>query len=286
MKTDWKRGIRRWGVMGHTWVGLFAGALFLVMSLSGTILAFKPQIESAYEPARTATVCAHVPDPDGLLRATRSLSTGSNVQRITVSPSCPGLLLVQIGGQNQSTSKLFYDSSSGKFVGSADVRWLEWVSNLHQNLLATNAGRHFVGFVGVALLISILSGGLIWLVSHPQPKHLLPWRGRSSFRRYIFDFHRATGLIAVPLLLVQALTGVELAFPQTAQSLFLPSGSRSPKAKKVSSKGKPAHHRSKGVLIQPDLSWALLVAAQAMPEGTLREVRFPSQPGQGLEFRF
>jgi uncharacterized iron-regulated membrane protein len=286
LKGSWKRSIRRWGVIGHTWAGLLAGLLFFVMSLSGAILAFRPQIEAAYEPPRQAAFCAHVPDPEGALRTAQSLSPGIAVQRITVSPSCPGLLLVQVAGANHSVSKLFYSSSEGAFVGSADVQWLEWIADVHQNLLAGKTGRRFVGLVGIILLLSVFSGGLIWLLSHPQPRHLLPWRGRSTFRRYIFDFHRAVGLIVLPLLLAQAFTGVELAFPQTIQSLLLPSRSRLTKAKKASSSSKSGRHRRKGMLTQVDLSSALLVAEHAMPGGVLREVKFPTQPGQGLELHY
>jgi uncharacterized iron-regulated membrane protein len=93
-------------------------------------------------------------------------------------------------------------------------------------------------------------------------------------------------LIVLPLLLAQALTGVSLAFPQTVRSLFLPSGSRNAKTKKLPDAGKAPHRNLKSRLLQQDLSEALLVASKAMSDGSLREIRFPDQPGQGLEFRF
>lgn len=91
-------------------------------------------------------------------------------------------------------------------VGSSLREW-------HESLFMGSFGRKIVGFVGIGLLVSLMSGLLLW------------WPGRRSRNRcsgsktipradtVLFDLHRWLGVVSAAVLCVLALTGVHLAYP-------------------------------------------------------------------------
>jgi uncharacterized iron-regulated membrane protein len=91
---------------------------------------------------------------------------------------------------------------------------MEWVVDLHDNLLAGRTGRVVNGIGGVALTLLTLSGVVVW------------WRGartwlqgfvvkrRTRWPRFTFDLHSAAGIWLLAFLLLWGITGIYFAFSQ------------------------------------------------------------------------
>lgn len=131
----------------HLWLGLSAGLLIVVMSISGSIIVFRPQIESA---ARPKAISSEV----SLALVERSLASayaGIKITRVTFPASSSDPLLIQAEMADKQRLYEFFDGSSGKELGpQRKAAWLEWIVDLHQNLLTGKTGRALTGVIGGA----------------------------------------------------------------------------------------------------------------------------------------
>jgi uncharacterized iron-regulated membrane protein len=91
---------------------------------------------------------------------------------------------------------------------------MEWVVDLHDNLLSGRTGRVVNGVGGIALIVLTVTGVVVW------------WRGSKNFwrgflvkrgtrwPRFTFDLHSAAGIWLVGFLMLWGLTGIYFAFPE------------------------------------------------------------------------
>src|ERR1700759_5473452 len=77
-----RRTLRRWLHTSHTWVGVIAGLLFCLMGLSGSVLAFRPQIEAALAPKLSTPVGCPAFDADKEIAALTGFTDGQPVDRV------------------------------------------------------------------------------------------------------------------------------------------------------------------------------------------------------------
>jgi uncharacterized iron-regulated membrane protein len=93
---------------------------------------------------------------------------------------------------------------------------MRFLHRFHENLtIPQYSGRAIVGWVGVAMLISSLTGIWLWWPRSGTLTRALRWRRSTSFN---MNLHHMLGFwIAIPLAVV-SLTGVYLGFPQQARS--------------------------------------------------------------------
>ena len=238
--------------------------LFCLVGLSGSVLAFRPQIEAAFEPKSSCETAYAAFDAQKAMAALNVVSRDLNPDRIVFPVTSNQPFIFQL--QKSDPVRIAYDPCSNRVLGTLNLGWLDWIADLHHNLLAGKTGRRFVGGVGIALLLSSLSGLIVWFTAtHRRPLTIL-WR--ASSRRVIYDFHRSAGLLALLVLLVQACTGIALAYPQLVSSMLGDSPRTSPKAKQR--KTATNTHRA---ATKPSLTDVIRLARQAIPDATIRELR-------------
>jgi uncharacterized iron-regulated membrane protein len=269
--------------MAHTWLGLSAGLLFCVLSISGSIIVFRPQIEKAMgpKPTRPATCVASSRDADEALRIIEAYEPGSRVDRIGFMEYAPDVWRFQLTrDEGRSVAYIAYDACTRQVLGAANVAWVDWLVDLHHNLLIGKTGRHLTGIIGMALLLMSISGLIIWLVSNPRWQTALRINTGASFHRFAFDSHRSFGLAAMVVLVAQSLTGIWLAWPETMRaalnSIVTVDAELKP-AKKKEKARKPGD--------PPHLSALILAVSKAMPDGRLAELRLPGSPGKPVQAR-
>ena len=100
------------------------------------------------------------------------------------------------------------------------LRVMEWLVDLHDNLLAGSLGRDINGVFGILVTTLVLTGLIIW------------WPGRSRWRRsaivirpaktsrFSWHLHSAIGIWSFILLFGWAFTGVYFAFPEPFEWAF------------------------------------------------------------------
>jgi uncharacterized iron-regulated membrane protein len=277
-----RRYFRSWSATAHTWLGLTAGLLVSVLSISGAVIVFRPQIEDALGPKiASAQRCTGVADPDRAAQSVSAYAPGAHLERIVFPVDAEGYWRLQIADSHRVVSRVAYDPCSGKVLGQVNVRWLDWLVDLHHNLLAGKTGRLVVGAFGIAVLLMSLSGVFVWLMSKPKWRRALSIQTTGPARRLVFDLHRSVGLIAILLILVQSFTGIWLAYPKTLRAAvgwLVPVES----ARKVAKK----KDRTKAHDGPAAISALLRAASEAVPDGSPRELRLPDADAKSPQVRF
>ncbi len=138
----------------HLWIGVVASLYFLVMSLSGSVIVFRNDLE------RTG-------DPNSRL-----------------------------------------------------IRTMEWVVNLHENLLLGTTGRSINGIGAICFTLLAIAGGAIWWpgIEHWRRSLTIDWK--SSFSRLNWDWHNAIGFWSFLWMLIWGTSGIYFCFPDAFNDLI------------------------------------------------------------------
>ena len=181
----------------HRWLGLTAGALALVLGLSGALLAFDPVQQSWQAPAA----------PGDLSVATlveRVVRTVPGAEEIRHLPSGAIVVFGFVGDQAQAH---YVDPADGKVLGAWEPSALpRWVKNLHRSLLLGDAGRW--GAAGIALAMALICvSALVLLLRRMGGWRRLAARVRGSLAQRI---HVVAGRVVLAVLCLTSLTALTM----------------------------------------------------------------------------
>jgi uncharacterized iron-regulated membrane protein len=189
--------LRKWGAIGHLWVGLTSGLLFVLLGLTGSLIVFRPQIEAASIAFAEDECASSAASLDIAVEAIRGFRPNGVVQRLYFPPGKRFTYILEVNQPGARSSRISYDACQNRVLGSVPTVWLDWIVDLHHDLLSGKAGRQIVGLGGIGLLLTLGSGLLIWLVSGAPFRNLLRIQTQQSLRRFAFDLHRCAGVLAL-----------------------------------------------------------------------------------------
>jgi len=172
--------------------------------LTGTIAVFKEEIDRAVTPALRVVPRERRAPVDDVLRAAGPSASG------IVFPGDPATAYTVYVGAKQ----VFVDPYSARVTGSREGEHLaNVIRQAHARFYFFGwQGRVFVGFLGFALLVSAVTGLLIY---GPFLRGVLAqgkrwWQIREGFQLATSDWHKLIGVTSLALNLVWALTGAVL----------------------------------------------------------------------------
>lgn len=215
----------------HGWAGLLLGAWLVIAGVSGSVLVFWKDIEAWSLPAAAALTAGQVsPSMADLLRAASAVMPVADPWR-AFPPATPGetfrvVMLPPDGGQ----ATVHLDPATGEVLGVTAWRdlWVHWLYDLHDGRLLGEAGSIAVGGIGIALAAMVLIGAALWVRRDGRPlkESLMSISSLRGLRRYR-NQHRAMAARAALPLLVTAITGTAMVFPEQTRALLgmvLPAG--------------------------------------------------------------
>ncbi|MGN6279891.1 MAG: PepSY-associated TM helix domain-containing protein [Sphingomonas sp.] len=264
-----KLQLRRAWFQVHKWIGLGLAILIIPLSLSGALLVWDQPLDRLLNPARYATTGTTQLPLDRYLTAARAaLPLGTPIASVAF-PDGAGPVIVQAStpgaahraGPPARTS-VWLDPPTARLLAVADSRAgaLRFIHMLHGNLLVPGVGRTIVGWIGVAMALSCLTGLWLWWPLIGKWSRGLRWRRHRNFDT---NLHHLFGFwIALPLF-VLSVTGAWIAFPM----VFLPSrGEHGPPRERL--RGDP--------VAAPDtLPHAVIDAAQKATHVPIRSLVWP-----------
>lgn len=179
----------------HRWLGLVAGAIALVLGISGAVLALDP-----------------LRDAFGAVPAAGDLPVSTLVQRVaTTVPGAeeirrlPSGDIVVYGFDNGQPQALRIDPADGRVLGpyqpSAVSRWFK---NLHRSFLLGDGGRVAAATVALAMLGVSVSGLALLLRRMGGWRRLAGWVRGSTVQR----LHALTGRVVLVVLLLSSVTAL------------------------------------------------------------------------------
>jgi uncharacterized iron-regulated membrane protein len=171
-----KRTLRRFWVQVHLWLGLTLGVLGVAIGITGSVLVYEHELDAAINPARYAVTGPEValPYADYFARASEVIDKNMRptLMRLPGDRGMPVVVFARARGEGGGLVRVYLDPPTGRMLDAAPGGgFVATMRLVHEHLaLRDHSGREIVGVVGIAMLISSLTGLYLW------------WPARGRFR--------------------------------------------------------------------------------------------------------
>ena len=221
-------GLRKLWFQIHKWIGLLLAIMIIPLSLSGAALVWHDWLDETVNPQRyVVSASGPLLAPSAYVASARkAIEPGGRISTLRY-PEHGGPVVVtaiegvQQGGPPRRTN-VWIDPATGAVldiaVGNADV--VRFLHGLHGSFFIPGIGRQIVGWLGVAMLISALTGLWLWWPAIGRWTRGLRWKRARNFDA---NLHHQMGFwIAIPLTML-SFTGIWISFPIFFAALTGPS---------------------------------------------------------------
>ena len=222
-------GPRRIFMHIHRWIGLFAGAILVLIGLSGGVLAFREDIDEALNaaimrvepPAQAslksldeilAAAVAAMP-PDAKLERLRTPRHGRAAAAVTY--------MVDTDDLESDFYEMFVDPYTAQVKGrrlllhgdkTFSQPFIPILLAFHSTLLLGANNAYLLGSLSILLFFSVLIGLYLWLPRNGDWRLGLKVKWGASRERVVYDLHRSFGIYGAAILLTMLFTGAAMIF--------------------------------------------------------------------------
>jgi uncharacterized iron-regulated membrane protein len=268
----------------HLAAGLFAGAVVLIMSVTGVLLAYQRQI-TVWADARAA----HAPPPSP---GAQRLGPEALLERVLrAEPGTPTAITwradpdapVQVAFGRER--RVFASAYTGEVLGEGAAgtrKFFKVTTDVHRWLAAPEEsrawGKHVTGASNLAFLFLVVSGVYLWW-PRDWGKRILWFRRGLRARARDFNWHNTIGFwTAVPLFVI-VLSGVVISYRWAGDAVYRLAGESPP-----APGGEGGRGESKGppVLAGADALWPAV--QRRVPEWRIITLNLPRSPEAPLAF--
>jgi uncharacterized iron-regulated membrane protein len=209
--------LRRLWFQVHKWIGLALALLIVPISLTGSALVWHDWLDERLNPERAAAAPPSLPPSAYVAAAKRFARPGERLSSLAY-PRGSGPVVATLARTGQPAggrpvrTLLYLDPASAALLDRAgsDEGAVRFLHVLHGSLMVPGVGRQIVGWIGVAMLLSSLTGLWLWWPLSGRFTRGLRWRRRATTSA---NLHHQTGFwIALPLA-VLSFTGAWISFP-------------------------------------------------------------------------
>jgi uncharacterized iron-regulated membrane protein len=218
----------------HRWLGLFIGAWFALVGLSGSILVFEDEVDALLNPQLLTDKRSgpRLP-PHAMIERVAEAFPLSRIERIRPPGSQGGVYRITIRvaphlRTGAPRAEVMFSAVSGELLGVREADaigitrpyWMRTLYEFHRNVLLGNFGSNIVGIAGILLMTSALSGFVIaWPRQRSGWRRLVGIKWRAGLTRILFDVHRSSGVVLFMLLMLATLTGSTLVYVNVAREV-------------------------------------------------------------------
>ncbi len=232
---------RQFWLQCHLWLGLSLGLILAIAGTTGSILVFWHELDSwinpelrliqnpplqmsRYESIDEIIIAAQRAYPNGTqpgVAEFRRIGENSTVmffgRDMSKSPSETNIYNVFVDPYTAVVKgvRLFYDAEN-----PLKHALMGFVFKLHYALLMKDIARLAVGWICSVLMISVLSGLIVWWPLTGQWRNALKLKRGASSTRLVFDLHKTVGFYTALVLLTVLLSGVYLNLPDQFLSVM------------------------------------------------------------------
>jgi len=209
--------LRFWSIQLHFYLGLIAGLLWLVVGVTGSLLVFIPELRRLEVPGMSKVEIIGVPKPiEEVVGSLLRDRPGDRPFSIYWDFKPNWSLNFRTVAPNGDRIHSFVDQYRAVNLGSVNyhLTWLQWAYDLHADLLGSLTGRKVNAWFAFALMLTSITGLLLWWRGIKQWKLGLEYRTKASWKRQTWDMHNLGGFLFYLPLFILALTGAYYAYPQ------------------------------------------------------------------------
>lgn len=247
----------------HRWTGGLIGLLLALLGLSGAILVWEGawvQVPGASDP---------LSEDIALMGAISDRAIANGAIRITFASDEIGLH--HAAGDGGAGT---YFKQDGTIASQWNSQWDRpefLLFDFHHRLFAGESGEAVTGIAGIAGLLFVVTGVILWWRSRRAFElRLLP---RNAQPGPIVRHHRDLGIIVAPLLLVSLITGIGMIYGDFARAVTGASKAQTP----------PRNASTAASIVSPTLM--LQAAKTRFPDAAVRRLSVPTKPGAAYSVR-
>lgn len=268
-----QRAIRAWSFI-HKWSSLICTVFMLLLCITGLPLIFHEEIEHAFEP-EPAVIDPDVPRPsvDSIVASARSARPDEVVAYLFFEIDEPRVLVASAPSVTSPPDKFFYqvfDLRNGHKIDvpQPDDGLMYIILKLHVDMFAGLPGMLFLGFMGLLLLVAIVSGVVLYAPFMRKLRFGAVRLERGSRVRWL-DLHNLVGIVTVAWLAVVGLTGAVNTLGQPIEQIW--------QASQLADMA--ASHKDAPVPAQlASIDTALAAIGRTVPDKKVRTFAFPGTP--------
>ena len=200
----------------HSWVGLYAGVVIAFLSITGAAALFRIELDHVFNPHLRSVVpgsqkIAMTP----LVEKIKAQHPDKVLFEVELPGSSKGSWNIRLLPQKQNRLfpvfwEVFVNPYSGEILGERNYykTFNFYLRNIHVRFYEGFYGRQIVGLAGIALLVSTITGFLIY--GQFMKKQLFGTIRKKNLRVSQADFHKLIGILALVFNLMIAITGAWL----------------------------------------------------------------------------
>lgn len=285
MAKSTKKQLRATWLQVHKWIGLLLAVLIIPISVTGSALVWHDWLDAQVEPQRHQVIgAASLPPSAYAATAAASLAPDQRLASLRFNDDGKPVVAVaqkaQQGPGRPQRTNFWLDPRGASVIdqGSANDGLVRVLHVLHGSMMIPGGwGRPIVGWVGVFMLISSLTGLWLWWPLSGNIRSGFKWKRRNTTNA---NLHYMTGFwILIPLAML-SFTGAWISFPSVFRA-FEPTP--------AAQDGRPGGGR--GGTAQPLESPltsvdAALAAAQPFAQGALLNIDWPTDRSPEWTIRF
>lgn len=206
IKTALYRTVWRW----HFYAGLFVVPLVLILSVTGSIYLFKPQLDRWQERHWRDLPSDSPVLPEDQLALALAAVPGASLNFYRIPEAAGEAALINVALPEPGQIREVYVSPQGKVLAIMKPGWRisETVRSLHGSLLAGKAGGLVVELAASWAIALIVTGLYLWWPRGPGMGGVVWPRLSAKGRVFWRDLHAVTGFWVSGLALVLLLTGL------------------------------------------------------------------------------
>ncbi|HEX7874459.1 MAG TPA: PepSY domain-containing protein [Sphingobium sp.] len=194
----------------HFYAGLMVMPLILILSVTGALYLFKPQVERWEERGFQNLPMDGAVSPNGQAEAAMAAFPGSRFHSYRLPERAGDAAMIHLSLADGTAMRDVFVSPQGRVLGSLDPEWriIAIDHDIHGQLLLGPRGSWIVELAASWAIVMILTGLYLWW---PRGRNLagVVWPRLSLGRRAFWrDIHAVTGFWVAGLALVLLVTGL------------------------------------------------------------------------------
>jgi uncharacterized iron-regulated membrane protein len=206
----------------HLWSGIAIGLYVFMISVTGSVLVYQNELNRAATPQPIISKSSgpRLTD-DQLTGAARRLYPGYRVVNLIRARNLDQAVDIWLRRGDDLKQRMF-DPRSGTDIGEAvptGIRLVSKLLDLHDNLLAGPTGRRVNGVGAVAVVALAATGLVIWWPGIKTWRRSLTLHRGVGWKRLTWHLHSMIGFWSLGFILVFAVSGIYLGFPEPFQNL-------------------------------------------------------------------
>jgi uncharacterized iron-regulated membrane protein len=192
----------------HKWCGLIAGLFILMLSVTGTLLLFNDEIDTA---TNAEMVKVSTPGPrlsaDQLITALVQKYPDASLSNTLLYPDAPDRAPMTQLRQDGKNWWVYQDPATGAVLGQREPNEtpMKVILHIHEHLTLGASGHAILLVVGIALILLVLTG-LWYYRASLLSVFKIGVRNRNTYL-VNSDLHKLTGVVSFLFLLLMAVTG-------------------------------------------------------------------------------